>query len=91
MPEPATVEREIWDDLEPLLDQALSRLPDIYRAVIVLCDLEDKTRKEAARHLGLPEGTVGSRSVVRIHCKGVTAARMRASSGGGPTFFWRAG
>jgi hypothetical protein len=39
----------------------LSRLPDIFRVVLVLCDLEGKTRKEAARHLGLPEGTVGSR------------------------------
>jgi uncharacterized protein (TIGR03067 family) len=29
--------------------------------VIVLCDLEGKTRKEAARHLGLAEGTVASR------------------------------
>jgi ketosteroid isomerase-like protein len=61
MPEPAVAEPDLWDGLEPLLDQELSRLPDKYRAVIVLCDLEGKTRKEAARQLGLPEGTVGSR------------------------------
>jgi RNA polymerase sigma factor (sigma-70 family) len=61
MPEPAVVEQDLWDDLRPLLDQELSRLPDAYRVVIVLCDLEGKTRKEAARQLGLPEGTVGSR------------------------------
>jgi RNA polymerase sigma factor (sigma-70 family) len=61
MPEPAVVEQDLWNDLQPLLDQELSRLPDISRVVIVLCDLEGKTRKEAARHLGLPEGTVGSR------------------------------
>jgi RNA polymerase sigma factor (sigma-70 family) len=61
MPEPAAVEQELWNDLRPLLDQELSRLSDVYRVVIVLCDLEGKTRKEAARHLGLPEGTVGSR------------------------------
>jgi uncharacterized protein (TIGR03067 family) len=61
MPEPAVAEQETWDDLQPLLDQELSLLPDAYRAVIVLCDLEGKTRKEAARQLGLPEGTVGSR------------------------------
>src|SRR5438552_8623356 len=61
MPEPAVVEQDLWNDLQPLLDQELSRLPDISRVVIVLCDLEGKTRKEAARHLGLPEGTIGSR------------------------------
>jgi RNA polymerase sigma factor (sigma-70 family) len=61
MPQPATVARDLWDDLQPLLDQELSRLPDRYRAVIVLRDLEGKTRKEAARQLGLPEGTVASR------------------------------
>lgn len=61
MPEPAAAEQDLWDDLRPLLDQELSRLPDGYRAVIVLCDLEGNTRSEAARVLGLPEGTVGSR------------------------------
>ncbi len=61
MPEPAHQPRELWDDLRPLLDQELSRLPDKYRAVIVLCDLEGKTRKEAARHFRLPEGTVATR------------------------------
>lgn len=61
MPEPAIVEPDRWSDLQPVLDQELSRLPDIYRGVIVLCDLEGKTRKQAARDTGLPEGTIGSR------------------------------
>jgi RNA polymerase sigma factor (sigma-70 family) len=60
MPE-AVAERDLWQDLRPLLDQELSRLPDRYRVVILLCDLESKTRREAARELGLPEGTVASR------------------------------
>jgi RNA polymerase sigma factor (sigma-70 family) len=61
MPEPAVAEQDLWDDLQPLLDQELSRLPDKYRVAIVLCDLEGKTRKEAARQLGVPEGTLAAR------------------------------
>jgi RNA polymerase sigma factor (sigma-70 family) len=61
MPEPEAGENDCWNDLQPLLDQELSRLPDQYRIAIVLCDLEGKTRKEVARQLGLPEGTIGSR------------------------------
>ena len=61
MPEPVEIEQNPWHDLQPILDQELSRLPDKYRVAIVLCDLEGKSRKEASRQLGLPEGTVASR------------------------------
>jgi RNA polymerase sigma factor (sigma-70 family) len=50
-----------WADVRPILDEELSRLPDHYRAVIVLCDLEGRTRKEVARQFSCPEGTVASR------------------------------
>src|SRR3954451_15585984 len=35
-----------WADVRPILDEELSRLPDHYRAAIVLCDLEGRSRKE---------------------------------------------
>jgi RNA polymerase sigma factor (sigma-70 family) len=61
MAEPEIVSQDPWSDLQPILDQELSCLSDKYRSAIVLCDLEGKTRKEAARQLGLPEGTLAAR------------------------------
>jgi RNA polymerase sigma factor (sigma-70 family) len=61
MPEPAAADGDLWRDLQPALDAELRRLPETYRAAIVVCDLEGRTRKEAARQLGWPEGTVATR------------------------------
>jgi RNA polymerase sigma factor (sigma-70 family) len=54
-----TLDDEI--DLRPALDQELGKIAEKYRIAVVLCDLEGKTRKEVARHLGWAEGTVASR------------------------------
>jgi RNA polymerase sigma factor (sigma-70 family) len=56
-PEPASA----WQEMRPVLDQELSKLPDNFRLVIVACDLEGKTRREVALQLNLAEGTVASR------------------------------
>jgi hypothetical protein len=56
----------------------LSRLPDKYRAVLVLCDLEGKTRTEAAVQLGLPEGTIASRLAPKASANARLAARPSA-------------
>jgi RNA polymerase sigma factor (sigma-70 family) len=58
---PETPQDDRWQELLPLLDQELARLPDRYRVPIVLCDLEGKGRKEVARRLQVPEGTLSSR------------------------------
>ncbi len=71
MPDPIVSPREVWQDLRPVLDEELSRLPDKYRLPVVLCDLEGRTRKEVARQLGVPDGTLSNRLA--------TARRMLAN------------
>ncbi|WP_165219203.1 RNA polymerase sigma factor [Aquisphaera insulae] len=48
-------------DLKAIVDAELLRLPERYRRVVVLCDLEDLSYEQAARTLSLPVGTVKSR------------------------------
>ena len=49
------------EDLHPILDEEVNRLPDKYRQPIVLCYFEGKTYQEAARLLGWPAGTASVR------------------------------
>ena len=48
------------DDLLPILDEELNRLPDRYRAALLACELEGRSRREAAQQLGIPEGTLST-------------------------------
>jgi RNA polymerase sigma factor (sigma-70 family) len=48
-------------ELARLLEEELSRLPDRFRAPLLLCDLADATHEQAAAQLGWPVGTVKSR------------------------------
>jgi RNA polymerase sigma factor (sigma-70 family) len=50
-----------WRELSAVLHEELERLPDRYRAPLVLCYLEGMTQDEAAEHLGLARGTLKGR------------------------------
>jgi RNA polymerase sigma factor (sigma-70 family) len=70
-------------DLRPFLDQELNRLPEKYRVPVVLCDLEARTRREVARQLGIPVGTLSGRLTVarRILAKRLARYGLALSSG----------
>jgi RNA polymerase sigma factor (sigma-70 family) len=59
----ASVDPEATDNREirTALDQELSRLPEKYRAPLVLCYLQGRTHDQAAEALRCPVGTVRSR------------------------------
>jgi len=48
-------------DMDAWLEHELNRLPAKYRVPVVLCCLHGESRREVARRLGCPEGTVSSR------------------------------
>jgi RNA polymerase sigma factor (sigma-70 family) len=60
-PEPQVMEPNVGNDWQPLLDQEISRLAEVYRLPILLCDLEGKSIKKVAQQLGWPQGTVAGR------------------------------
>jgi HlyD family secretion protein len=52
---------DVHDDLASVLHEEIERLPERFRAPLVLCDLQGRSHDQAARHLGWPVGTVKSR------------------------------
>jgi RNA polymerase sigma factor (sigma-70 family) len=50
-----------WREVQAVLDEELGRLPERYRAPLILCYLECLTRDEAARQLGLTLGGLHGR------------------------------
>jgi RNA polymerase sigma factor (sigma-70 family) len=50
-----------WENVRPVLDEEIGRLPGPCRTAFILCYLEGKTNDQAARLLGWPKGTVATR------------------------------
>jgi RNA polymerase sigma factor (sigma-70 family) len=59
-PEPITLPPEP-PGLSDALERAVRALPEVYRAAVVACDLEGRSRKDAAAALGWKEGTLSGR------------------------------
>jgi RNA polymerase sigma factor (sigma-70 family) len=63
------------DDLGAVLHEELAELPDKFRSLLVLCDLEGRPQTEVASRLGLPVGTVYSRLAA---ARRLLAARLKS-------------
>ena len=59
--EPDYLEPHLRDERRAAIDEEIIRLPDRYRAAVVLCYIEGLTQEEAARQLLCPVGTIQSR------------------------------
>jgi RNA polymerase sigma factor (sigma-70 family) len=94
-PEATAAERS--NELYVIVEEELQRLPERYRAPLVLCYLQGKTNEQAARALGLPSGSISRRIAEarerlreRLRCRGyvrptavsaVLAGSVRAAPG----------
>ena len=70
-------------DLRRVIDGELERLPDKYRAAVVLCDLEGVPRADAAQKLKIPEGTLSSRLSYASVRRAINAPRHLVHAGRG--------
>src|SRR5262249_25631479 len=56
-----TTQQASWHEVQLVIDEELQRLPEKYRAPLVLCFLEGMTQDEAACQLGWPRGVLRGR------------------------------
>jgi RNA polymerase sigma factor (sigma-70 family) len=60
LPDTPTIPAE-FDDTAAAVDAEIANLPPSLRAAVVLCEIEGVSRADAARRLGIAEGTLSSR------------------------------
>ena len=68
-------------EIRELVGLEVSRLPRKYREAVALCHLDGLSHDGAAEALGLPVGTIRSRSVTRKRLASGSAAPPRAGPG----------
>jgi RNA polymerase sigma-70 factor (ECF subfamily) len=66
---------------QQLVRDSLDQLPEVYREVILLCDMEEMSYQEIAESIGIPIGTVMSRlSRARKAMRESIAAKLHGAS-----------
>jgi RNA polymerase sigma factor (sigma-70 family) len=61
LPIDAPIAEFVWRELRPIFDEEVTRLPEKLRLPVVLCLIEGRTKRAAAKLLDWPEGTFSSR------------------------------
>jgi len=91
--QPAIESGDPTADLSDLLDRELSRLPDRLRLLVVLCDLEGRTRRQVAKQLGIPDGTLSNRLATarRLLARRLASRGVSLPAGGLAVFLAREG
>jgi RNA polymerase sigma factor (sigma-70 family) len=70
-----------WREVQTILDEEMQRLPECYRAPMILCYLECMTRDEAAKQLGILPTTLHGRLERARHLLGSRIARRGLTLG----------
>jgi RNA polymerase sigma factor (sigma-70 family) len=61
MPRPEPLDELTWQEMRAVLDEEIARLPEKFRAPIVLCYLEGRSNQQAAQELNCPKSTLACR------------------------------